>query len=156
MKVDEITAFIEKLDESAKVNRKEAFDFFEKNWHQLEPFSKKVVTYLLTTPYIAAIFSENNSLEDKIYYAGILSLAEEITKAESEFENEPMQKLALHRDVKIKQIVKIFYKLKTKNHILSTNNQIAEALAAMFDISADTAYSYLTDVSRLENTADLI
>ena len=156
MKVEEIKTFIEELDKCAQQSPEEAWKFFQKNWLQLELSSKEIIRIILATPYLISLFTNDNILESKIYFAAILNMAGKPAMEERMFENEPIAKLRLRKGINLKHMAKIFYKLKTGNFILNSNEDIAESLSRMFDISYDTAYSYLTDASRLENTDDLI
>jgi len=156
MEIDKIKLFIEGLDDAVQESSKNAYEYFQKNWPSLDLKSKEIIRLLLSTHYIVALLSKENTLEDKIYYAGISTIADSSTNQSIEFDEEPFSKLVLNKSINKKELVKIFHKLKSNGTILSTHVEIANAMALIFDISFDTAYTYLTDSSRLENTNDLI
>lgn len=151
-----IKTFIEELDSAVKESRENGYNYFKQNWKSLDIEAKEIVRLLLMTPYMASIFGPDSNIDDKIYYAAILNLSQKEDPEYSNNDIEPLNKLKLHKDVKKNQIVKIFYDLKVSGKIVGTHEQIADAIAAIFDISYQTAYTYLTDSSRFNKTEDLI
>lgn len=163
MEIEKFKSFAKNLFDKMRANPKEAFDFFKLEWPKFNVDERTIAFRFINEIYLIRINGFNEakrqiSQDEFLYWQIIEVYMQKPVNENGEFveEEEYFGKLILNDSVNYNEIAKIFKILKQKNYILSTKEQIAEAISLIFPIEYSTALKDLSEEKRTKNAKNLI
>lgn len=163
MEIEKFKVFAKILFEKMKVNPKDAFDFFKIEWPNFNLDERTIAFRFINEIYMIRInrFNEAKkeiSQDEFLYWQVIDVYMQKQVDENGNFvdEEEFFSKLILADKINYNEINKIFKILKEKEYILSSKEQIAEAISMIFPIEYSTAIKDLTEDKRTKNAKNLI
>lgn len=141
---EQIVSKIEKAPETT-------FEYFKKECSNLT-YDEKEVLRLFIQRHHEEMFQESDlPLLNQFYFTEIY--------VHFDIEQEgflPISKLRLSSTVDKVQIAKLFFDLKNNGHIQNTSEEIARAVANLFDLKFKTIFSYLNTPDKMEKAKPLL
>ncbi|MFI5187219.1 MAG: hypothetical protein ACHQF0_10870 [Chitinophagales bacterium] len=159
MNIKNQKTFIDELNNKMAENSEQGFEFFKESWPKLDNDDRKMLTTLITVGVGQVLGLGQLPLEDMLHWLAVANFTDKPIRDNKIVESDDddyAAPLALARWVTGKQVTKIFRDLKLKGAILSSYDDIADAIADIFPIDRNTAYNDLTQSSRMEKVVDLL
>lgn len=151
MNIKETKAAFDKIISDIHSDGEKGYESFRDQWGKLTYEQRQLLNFFLTR-YVNYIFEREEFIEEhQFYWIAVLQ------EANSEFVGDTIGiKLALSDEVSDKQIVKLFYELKTSGYIQDTLERTAKAVSNLFNLNFNTVYKYLRNPSEFEKTRSLV